>query len=79
MIKEARGILVELEIGCKREGGGGDEEEQEKEEYRRHSRPPGLGGGIRGRGALFSGRLFGGDGSERRGTVGSFEVGPYRV
>jgi len=71
--KTARGILVELEMGG------------EKRDERRKSiegtglrRPPGL-WGIRGRGALFSGWPFGGDGSERRGTVGSFEVGRYRV
>lgn len=66
-------------MGGEAEGGGeGRKERREKEESIEDIVRSEL-WGIRGRGALFSGRPFGGDGSERRGTVGSFEVGRYRV
>lgn len=78
--KTARGILVELEMG-RDEVRGEKRNEREGRVSKAQSGllwPLGL-WGIRGRGALFSGWPFGGDGLERRGTVGSFEVGRYRV
>lgn len=79
-IKDSKGYSRRARDGKRRNGRR--KESREKEEYRRHSQVcvGRLGSGVYEEEERCSlGWPFGGDGSERRGTVGSFEVGRYRV